>query len=512
MYVVTSEQMRKIDEYTIRDIGIPAAVLMENAGRAAADEIASFTSQETPQIRKPWIVLVGKGNNGGDGIVAARHLSQKGIDAELLYAALSDSLSCDAALQRDIAERLSIPSSIYVQGEVHWDRYGGIVDALLGTGTKGSPREPYASLIREANDSGLPIIALDVPSGLNADTGEVYVPCICAKRTVTFAFTKVGLTQFPGAEVAGHVTVAPIGIPDAAASQFKVKTRLSSKKTFKKIFGLDWPLPRGDNTHKGTYGHALLVAGSKAYSGAGLLAAKAVLRAGAGLVTWVMPNHLLNTVTGRLPEAILYGAADDGNGHVSVDSADEIVKLAAGKRVIAVGPGLGRFDGEAKWLRRIWDQADCPLVLDADALNILAECGGLDLWPKRLAPVVLTPHPGEMARLAKLSNHEVQRDRVALARTFAQQYGVILVLKGARTVIAMPDGHVCINMTGNPGMAVGGSGDVLTGIIASLIAQGLSPSAAAVIGVHAHGEAGDRALTLRTSPASLLAGDIIEAL
>lgn len=512
MYLVSAEQMRAIDRHTIEEIGIPGPVLMENAGRAIAQAIRDRWPVDKKQA-KPWLVLVGKGNNGGDGVVAARQLIEAGIPAELVYAVDPQSLSGDAALQRDIAAKLRIPSMVYTAqpGRIQWQQYAGVIDGLLGTGTSGPPKEPYASLIREANASGLPIVAIDLPSGMHADTGEVFDPCIRATLTVSLGFLKIGLTQYPAAELAGETIVQPIGIPSFLAEQWPVRTKLTDEAVIRDLIGGPWPPARSPNAHKGTYGHVLVAASSRTYSGAGWLTAKAALRAGSGLVTWALPDTLIRSLAGHLPEAILTGVPDDGQGNWAADSADTIVHMANERSVLAIGPGIGRFAEEREWLRTIWEQTRVPMVADADALNILAEANGLEQWKRPSVPVVLTPHPGEMARLTGMSTRDVQRDRVGLARSFATTHEVTLVLKGARTVIATPNGDVFVNATGNPGMATAGSGDVLTGIIAGLIAQGFPSDQAAVLGVYWHGLAGDRVAQTRTM-ASIISSDLIEAL
>jgi len=329
---------------------------------------------------------------------------------------------------------------------------------------------------------------------------------------------KRGLLLYPGADAAGRVVVRAIGIPEKAAARLGVNTFVLNERTLKEVLGAEVPVRRAADTHKGTYGHVLVAAGSRNMSGAGLLAAKAALRAGCGLVTWALPESLVLPLVGRLPEAMLYGMPDAGRGDWSATAPEELAALAGNKKALVIGPGLGRWEGDGAWLRRVWEATDgVPLVVDADALNMIASAGrdgeeALAAWPRRSAPVVLTPHPGEMARLAGLSVSEVQRDRIGLARSFAERHGVTLVLKGARTVVAAADGRVYVNTTGNPGMATGGSGDVLAGVIGSLLAQGLSAVQAAAAGVYMHGAAGDRAAAARASVASLLAGDIIESL
>lgn len=505
MHVVTAQEMRRIDRHAIDRLGIPALVLMENAGREVAREVQAFFQGE----EKSLLVLVGKGNNGGDGVVAARHLAEWGHRVQIVYAEAPEGLTGDAAVQRDIAARLGIPAVVYHPESTDWRAFDGILDGLLGTGAKGAPREPYASLIREANASGLPIFAIDIPSGVDADTGAAHEPCIRAVRTVTMAFWKRGLVQHPGAEAAGKITVAPIGIPAALADQLGVKTFLLTGRMLKERLEADWTRPRQANTHKGTYGHVLVVAGSRRMSGAGMLCATAALRTGCGLATWALPDRLLEPLIGHVPELMLSGIPDKGRGDWSETSPQDVLPVVEGKDAVAIGPGMGRFPNGNRWLRTVWEAATCPLVLDADALNMMAE--DFENWPRRQAATVMTPHPGEMARLLKVSTGDVQADRIRTAREFAGRYGVTLVLKGAQTVVATPGGAAFVNTTGNPGMATGGAGDVLTGMIAGLLAQGYDATQAACLGVYLHGRAGDVAAS-RHGEGSLLASDLIQSI
>jgi NAD(P)H-hydrate epimerase len=397
---------------------------------------------------------------------------------------------------------------------VDFSRCTGIVDALLGTGSRGAPRGAYAALIEAANDSGKPVVSADVPSGLDADTGEVYEPCIQARVTVCLALLKRGLVQYPGASAAGRIVVRAIGIPARLAPEHGPSVRLLTDEVLRGALRVDTGRLRAPDGHKGTYGHVLLAAGSLPMSGAGLLSAKAALRAGCGLATWALPAALLPHVIGTVPELMLAAAADGDSGEWNAASAGVVLRLAESRDVLATGPGLGRFKGDTDWLRRLWQHTYRPLVIDADALNMLADAGphGPRDWGQRSAATILTPHPGEMGRLLGMSTQEVQRDRIGHAAKYAREQGVTLVLKGARTVIATPSGEAYINTTGHAGMATGGAGDVLTGIIAGLLAQGLSAEQAATFGVYLHGQAAERAALLRGDPSSLLAGDIIEAL
>lgn len=515
MYIVTSDEMRRLDRYAIESLDIPSLALMENAGRAVAEEVVQYMKIAPCRgSGKPWLILVGKGNNGGDGMVCARHLQEFGVEATLLFASDPGQLTGDAAVQYASICKMGFVHEVYSPGQVSWDRYGGIVDALLGTGALGAPRSPYAALIREANDSGLPIVATDIPSGLDADTGQTHDPCIQATITVALAYTKCGLLQYPGAELAGRVVTRKIGIPERLAAQLDLNTFEGNERLFTERFGLTLPPIRKADAHKGTFGHVLVAAGTRQFSGAGLLTAKAALRSGAGLVSWALPERLHDAMLGHLPEAMLLAVSDDGRGDWSATSPHEVLQLAEGKDALAIGPGMSRFAGDGNWLRQIWSDAACPIVVDADALNMLAEAGGPGgTWPRRIhSPAILTPHPGEMARLTGLSIREAQQDRIGLARRYAVQHGVVLVLKGARTVTATPDGTTIVNTTGHPGMATGGSGDVLSGIIAGLLAQGHSPGLAAALGVYTHGKAGDHAAANRAAPHSLIAGDIVQSL
>jgi NAD(P)H-hydrate epimerase len=515
MQAVTAQEMRELDRLAIEELLIPSAALMENAGREAARVMETVFRQQAG----PILILVGKGNNGGDGLIAARHLTEAGYQVQIVYAETPGRLRGDAAIQRDIAGKLGIPAIVYDQAksaeksdgytQINWQQYAGIVDALLGTGARGEPREPYRSLIRQANDSGLPIVALDIPSGLDADTGALYIPHIRATVTVTFAFLKIGLLQYPGAQAAGKVVAVPIGIPTKLAERMGIKTFWISEDLLQNRFQIEDSRSRKADTHKGVYGHVLVVAGSRQMSGAGILCAKAALRTGCGLATWAVPDRLADSLLGQVAEVMLAPLPDGGRGDWEATSVHDVLKWTEGKDAVAVGPGMGRFRDGSVWMRQLWETAKCPLVLDADALNLMAE--GIGEWPQRKTPTVITPHPGEMARLTNKTIAEVQADRIGIARQFAMQYGITVVLKGARSIAAAPDGTVCINSTGNPGMATGGTGDVLTGIIASLLAQGYDGMQAACWGMFLHGRAGDLAAE-RKGERALLASDLIELL
>jgi NAD(P)H-hydrate epimerase len=308
------------------------------------------------------------------------------------------------------------------------------------------------------------------------------------------------------------VAVRPIGIPERYAEEQGVRTFLLHETLFEERLGVEIELPRKADSNKGTYGHVLVIAGTRQMSGAGWLSSRAAMRAGCGLVSWALPNRLVEPMIGKLPEIMLHGITDKEQGAWTEASSEELIQLAEKKAAIVIGPGIGRFSGDSAWLRDIWEETGCPLVLDADALNIIAKSTDFASWRSRSAAVILTPHPGEMARLLGIPVHEVQRDRIGFARRYAVQHGITLVLKGTRTVCATPEGVVYVNTTGNPGMATAGAGDVLAGMIGSLLAQNLNADQAACLGVYLHGAAGDRAAAKRHSAGSIIASDIIEEL
>ncbi|CAM3908982.1 NAD(P)H-hydrate dehydratase [Alkalicoccus chagannorensis] len=500
MYAVTRQEMQRMETYAIETIGIPSLVLMENAARHAAEAAV----QAAPGAGR-WIILAGKGNNGGDGAAAARHLMDLGREALLVYAVSPDSFEGEAAVQRDIAAALDVPSMVYGEEEIPWNQGDAVIEALLGTGASGPPREPYASLIREWKTAGLPTAAMDLPAGVDADTGELSEPNVQADWTMALGASKRGLEQYPGAAAAGEVMVCSIGIPEKVTEAFSPAVRRVDEKMLQRTFGSTHP-PREAAGHKGTYGHVLVAAGTRAMAGAGQLCAAASLRAGAGLVTWAMPEQVFTAAGSRMPEVMTALLPDDGGGSWGDTKVHDFLSHAEGKDVLLIGPGLGRWRGDTDWLQQVMEQTGQVLVLDADALNIAAEMPSLS----GRRNLVLTPHPGEMARLLGLSIEAVQRDRYAAASQLADSTGAVVVLKGARTVTAVPEGRMYVNTSGNHGMATGGAGDVLAGITAGFAAGSSSLEAAVVQAVYAHGRAGERASASRHTAASVTAGDLIQ--
>lgn len=507
MKVLTAATMRELDRRTIDDIGIPGTVLMENAGRTAAETLSGRFAASFPG---PVLVLCGRGNNGGDGFVLARHLHDAGWQVRVALLAERGAVAGDAAIMLAAWERaggevscLSEPSSLAVVLN-SLGPHKLVVDAMLGTGFTRAPEELTAVAIGWVNEQAAPVVAIDLPSGVDASTGGIPGAVVKAAMTVTFAFPKVGLVSFPGAACAGEVVCVPIGIPVCVAEKATDEFVLVDGAVAAEL------LPqRPQNGHKGTFGHLLVVAGALGKSGAAALAAEAGMRAGAGLVTLAVPSGIHAVVAGKLTE-VMTTPLTEVSGEISLQAMEELLELGDGKQALAIGPGLGQGSEVAALVRRLLKESPLPVVVDADGLNALA--GHLEvLDTRRDRLTVLTPHPGEMARLCGESVDAVQSGRFVVAREFARKYGVVLVLKGARTVTAFPDGRVRINASGHPGMASGGMGDLLTGVIGGLMAQGLSAESAAVLGVYLHGLAGDRLLTTR-GDAGLLASDLLHEL
>ena len=378
------------------------------------------------------------------------------------------------------------------------------IDALLGTGLKSDVKGYFKKIIEFINALGKPVFSVDIPSGLNSDTGQVCGACIRAQATATFAFAKTGHILFPGAEYTGYLEIIDIGIPDYIAKNIRPKQHLLTQEKIRTTFR-----PRIPDAHKGTTGHVLVVSGSVGKTGAAAMTAMSAMRAGAGLVTLAIPESLNPVVETQVLEAMTYPLPETENGIIGESSFNKIMDLLSGKKCLAIGPGLGEAAETKKLVHRIIKESPVTIVLDADGLNNIA--GSTEILKKAKAPLILTPHPGEMARLMDSTAGSIQKDRINCAREFAQEFNVHVVLKGARTIIAHPKGNIFINPTGNPGMASGGMGDVLTGIIAGLVAQGYSPESATHVGVYLHGAAADT-LAKEIGPFGYLATEVINAI
>ncbi|RPF42681.1 NAD(P)H-hydrate epimerase [Thermodesulfitimonas autotrophica] len=503
MRLVTAREMREIDRRAMEEYAIPGVVLMENAGRSVADAVERLLGGLGG---KRVVVLCGKGNNGGDGFVAARHLLQRGATPKVFLSCAPEEITGDAAVNFTIWQRLGQEYfQLATSGSLQLLKIAllqadAVVDALYGTGFRGKATGQVGRAIEAVNAAGKPVVAVDLPSGLEADTGRVNGPCIRATVTVTFGLPKIGLVLDPGVEYRGKLVVADISLPrvltdEAAPDRYLLTSELVSS----------WFAPRPATAHKGDFGHVLVVGGSRGMIGAACLTAQAALRTGAGLVTLAVPRSLQDVAAGKLTEVMTAGLPETPEGALSREALPVVAALLKKKAVLALGPGLGQHPETVALVQELVRAAVCPLVVDADGLNAFAGEGGLPA--ERAAPLVVTPHPGEMGRLAGKRVAEVETDRVGCAAAAAREWQAVVVLKGARTVVASPDGYLGINTTGNPGMATGGSGDVLTGVVAALIAQGLDPFRAAAAAVHLHGRAGDLAAG-ETGEMGLTAGDI----
>jgi len=479
---------------------------MENAGRRTA-EAAELLLGSLPGRR---VALVcGRGNNGGDGCVAARLLLSCGAVPRLILVGSPEDLSLDARQAWDAALAAGVEFTICAAAPTLAAAGASlsgaelIVDALLGTGFTPPARALAAVAINLINASGRPVLAVDIPSGLCADHGRISGAAVRATATVTFGYPKPGLVLHPGTQHSGRLWLANIGFPPDTDSLVAGELNLTTARDL-----APYLLPRAPESHKGTYGHVLLVAGSRGLAGAATLAARGALRAGAGLVTAAVPASLAAVCLPGLPEAMLLALPDEAPAAPGTDAAAVVLGHLSRVSVLAIGPGLSRSAGSARLVRELCAATDLPLVLDADALHALAAAGP-QATNKRRLPAVLTPHPGELARLLAMSTAGVQADRVEAARACAGRFRSVVVLKGARTVIALPGGTVWVNPTGNPGMAAAGMGDVLTGVIAAQLARGMEPHEAAVLGVYLHGLAGDLAVAA-TGPWGILASEVAD--
>lgn len=488
MILVTAEQMRACDQRTIKEIGLPGMVLMENAAQGA---VRVLTDQMGSLEGARVAVLAGRGNNGGDGLAMARILANQGAMCDVYLLAQKDQLSGDAAMNLKVALACGVrvvegPDQARLEalsGEIA--RHELFIDAMLGTGLSKEVGGPYRAAIELLNQLEAPVMAVDIPSGLCADTGAVLGAAVMADLTATFGLVKQGLL-LDGEQYCGELFLVDISIPPAVENDLEVESHLLEAELVAALLN-----HRSPGAHKGSFGHLLVVGGSPGKSGAPCLAAMGGLRAGAGLVTACLPVGLGLVAEIKLTAAMSQPLAETAHGGLALEAAPTILQLMESRQTLVLGPGLGREEASLELARRLW--ADCPasLVVDADGLYALADAWG---QVKPGAPqTVITPHPGEAARLLGISTAQVQADRLGAARKLAAQGGVVAVLKGARTVVAEPGGTVWINPTGGPLLASGGSGDVLAGVIGGLLAQGLGGLEAALVGVFAHGLAADLA-------------------
>jgi ADP-dependent NAD(P)H-hydrate dehydratase / NAD(P)H-hydrate epimerase len=503
--VATASEMQGLDRRATAECGIPSLLLMENAGAETAREIlAAFPEVHRCRV----VVLCGRGNNGGDGFVIARRLLGRGISVHTLLLARREDVRGDARINLEILEKLgAAPVEIGAGGDLSsvQESIGSsdlVVDALLGTGAQGPARGLTAETIECVNRSGRPVVSVDIPSGLGADQPESPGPAIRATLTVTFALPKRSLLLFPAAAHAGTVRVVDIGIPRALWAGAPVDVALLEPADVMPAFPV-----RDPGAHKGTFGHVLVIAGSAGKTGAAALAGLGAMRMGAGLVTLAVPTSVHEILEIKLTEAMTVAVPETEARTVAREALDVLLSLAEGKDAVAIGPGLGTHPSTQALVRELVARLRLPLVMDADAINAFAGMG--EALRRAGGALVLTPHPGECSRLLGVPRAEVLRDRIPIVQKAVVDLQLTLVLKMARTLVGHPSEGVAIVPTGNPGMATGGTGDVLTGLIAGMLGRGVAPPLAARAGAYVHGLAGDIAAE-RLGPEPLLAGDLLD--
>ena len=528
MKIVTSSEMREIDRVTSEKFGLPSLTLMENAGSA----VAKFALITYPAA-KTFAVICGKGDNGGDGFVVARKLRDAGREVRVLLLGDAKELKGDAAANyqallkgskspslrkrrakggapsRSSASRLQIFPGLKAAGVASVFQSRVLIDAILGTGFRPPVSGVYAEAIAKINAASAPVISVDIPSGADADVMGNQTGAVSRSNAIV-TFTAPRPAHVFGNLSMGPTIIVPIGSPDEAI-QSSLNLNLTTPAD---VAVLLKPRPRDSN--KGMYGHVLVVGGSVGKAGAAAMAGFSALRAGAGLVTVATPKSILPTVAGFHPELMTEPLAETGDGTISVHALGLLQKLAEKTTVLAIGPGISRNEESAEVVRELVMDSDLPIVLDADGLNAfegrVKDLNRKDRAKDAKRTLVLTPHPGEMSRLTGLSTQGIQRDRINVARAFANEHGVILVLKGDRTIVASPTGGAWVNPTGNPGMATGGTGDILTGIVAGMLAQNArQPFEAVLAAVYLHGLAGDIACET-VGEHSLVATDLVRAL
>lgn len=504
MKLLTAEQMKEIDRRAINEYLIPGLVLMENAGLRVLETIEGLTGE----LRNAKIIiLAGKGNNGGDGLVLGRHLINAGARVDTFLLGEPQNLSSDAYINYNILEKMT-GNLFPLKADKDLDSLmiallsaDLIVDAIYGIGFRGVLDDFETRVAQMVNWSRAQVVAADIPSGVEADTGKVHGVAIKANHTVTFGFPKLGLVLEPGRDYVGTLTVADISIPRVLLEDDEFKLNLIDEAMIESLIK-----PRKAESNKGTYGHALVIGGSRGMTGAVIMASYGALRTGAGLVTVALPESLVPIIEASVMEVMSRPLPETCEASISMEALPAIENLLGTVSVCAIGPGMSRYQEANAILRWVLEKSGVPILIDADGLNALE--GDAAILKDRQVPIVITPHPGEMARLTGLAVEEIQSNRLEIARKYAADWGVTVVLKGNKTVVAGPSGEAFININGNPGMATAGSGDVLSGIILGLMAQGLRPQSAAVAGVYIHGRAGDRAAEI-TGQRALVAGDLL---
>ncbi len=507
MRLVKASEMQEMDRRTIHDLGIPGVVLMENAGRGAAH---TFLNHFGPENGSRVLIVCGRGNNGGDGYVVARYLHEAGLKPTIMVLSQKEKIAGDALINLNIIHGMGLDIH-YLPDEQAWEQHRStlahanyIVDAILGTGLNSPVRGYYARVIKDINETGKPVMAIDIPSGLHSDSGAVMGVAIKASLTVTFGLPKIGQVVFPGKDLVGRLVRIDICIPEAVAQSVPGQYRLTVPEDFKDLLVED-----KEDIHKGHRGHLLILAGSPGKTGAATLAALGAVRAGAGLVTVVVPESLNPILEEKLTEAMTAPAPETSEQTLSIKALPLIEELMEGKTALAIGPGLSTHPETVELVRDLVSRCKLPMVIDADGLNTLV--GRLEVLSNCAEQAILTPHPGEMSRLTGKTTGEIQANRISTASDFVKAHKCVLVLKGAGTLIALPGGGLHVNPTGNPVLASGGAGDVLTGLIGGFLARRWPLDKAAVAGAYIHGLAADW-LAEQVGKVGILAGELLDVI
>ncbi|SKC50487.1 NAD(P)H-hydrate dehydratase [Maledivibacter halophilus] len=505
MKVVLNDEMRLIDKISMEKYGVPGVVLMENAGVSVVNEII-----DNFNLDYKFTIVCGKGNNGGDGFVVARHLHNKGYKLNIFVLGDKKAIKGDALINYEILTKLGIGikeiknDDTLIQLKESIISYPIVIDALFGTGLSKEVQGISKKAINIINKYSKYTISIDIPSGVGGNDGKIFGTPVEANKTVTLCLPKCGNLVYPGAEYNGKLVIKDIGIPNEAIEDIELKNNLIDIDIVRQ--GLP---SRKKDTHKGSYGKANIIAGSFGMTGAAILACKSALRTGTGLLKLYVGESINHIVKTGVPEVITVPLQEMRKGVIGINHIEKIIKDSKEANVLAIGPGCGNTSELAEIIKQVLVKVDIPIVIDADGLNVLSR--DKEWFLEKKSKIVITPHIGEMSRLTNMDIEEIRYDLIKVAKDFAIKWGVIVVLKGASTIIASPEGEIFINVKGNPGMATAGSGDVLTGIITGLIAQGLEPLKAAITAVYVHGLTGDK-VARDKGEYGLLAGDLVEYL
>lgn len=496
-----AEEMRNLDRAATEIGKIPSILLMENAALACVEELKKDFELSECRVA----VFCGKGNNGGDGLAIAKHLYNAGIDVNV-YLVNGNDFSGDAKINYDIANAMDVPVDTVTDTdglEYVIRSYDVIIDAILGTGISGDVRGPVFDVIRLINQNARYVLSVDVPSGINSDSGEICGICINANKTVTFAAYKIGMFMYPAADSVGEVVVAPISIPDEVIKSQNLQVNVTDSDFVREVIS-----KRNSNTQKSDYGKLLIIAGSRGMTGAAYLASEAALKSGAGLITLACPESV-NTILENKTTEVMTLPSSDNNGHFAYPAASEIISKINEFDAVLIGPGIGRSDDVQEFVKTVLKGCDVPVIVDADALYAVAQ--NKDILKECTCDLIFTPHAMEMSRLTGLDISYIEENRIQISREFSEETGTVLLLKGHHSLVTAPSLVQYINSTGNPGMASGGSGDVLAGIIAAFVARGIDLTSAVAVGAYIHGMAGDIAKD-HYGEESLSAKNVLECL